>query len=148
MARGGRLRRGSQGAGDRGGDLRPAVTTQHGLKLAGWEDLPGGGPQHRERGVPAALTPSLRGRNHTGELPGSAHPQHSPCPTETRVLAHQDTCENLHTRAPQGDPDMETCWSKRAAKRGQVIRLRLQKFRQESGLEGVWGGAAGACVTR
>lgn len=61
VSRGGRPQRGSQGMGDRGGDLRPAVTTQHGLKPACWEDLPGGGPQHGERGVPAALTPSLRG---------------------------------------------------------------------------------------
>ena len=128
-----------RGAGDRGGGLRPAVTTQHSLKPACWEDLPGGGPQHGERGVLAALPPSLRCRNRTGELPGSAHPQHSPHPTETRVLARQDTCENLHTSAPQGDPDMETCWSKRAAKRGQAPLTEVQAGKRAGGVVG-WGG--------
>lgn len=64
--------------------------------------------------------------------------------TETRVLTRPDTCENLHTSAPQGDPDMETRWLKREDKRGQVVQLRLQKFRQEKRAGGARGGAAGA----
>lgn len=61
--------------------------------------------------------------------------------TETRVLTCQDTRENLHTSTPQGDPDVETRWSKREDKRGQVVRLCLQKFRQEKRTGGSvgWG---------
>ena len=94
-----------------------------------------------------------------------SQPSRPPCGAETALESCQaaPTPSTHHTRQKHGcslakthvrictpAPLRVTQTWKPAGQNEQPreARLRLQKFRQESGLEGLWGGAAGARVTR